>query len=109
MFDSGKKINTINLTFTQKLGLKIRKTSIKAPKIDHSALEIFKLIIADFQVENKAGRLRNFQYTVQVANTKFKVVLGVLFLKFSNTNVSFSQKTLTWPTKLYLQTNGPKL
>ena len=43
-----------------KLGLKIRKTNIEAQKIDSSALETFKMIIANFQIKDKVGRPRLF-------------------------------------------------
>ena len=33
-----------------------------------------------------------------MANIKFKVILGIPFLKFNNTNVLFGKKTLTWRT-----------
>ena len=33
-----------------------------------------------------------------MANTKFEVILGMLFLKISNANVSFDERTLTWRT-----------
>ena len=31
-----------------------------------------------------------------MANTKFEVILGMSFLKISNANVSFGEKTLMW-------------
>ena len=31
-----------------------------------------------------------------MANTKFKVVLGISFLKINNTNIAFGEETLTW-------------
>ena len=31
-----------------------------------------------------------------IANTKFKVILEILFLKFNNVDVSFCQKTIMW-------------
>ena len=31
-----------------------------------------------------------------MANTQFEVILGMLFLKISNANISFGKKTLTW-------------
>ena len=34
--------------YAKKLGLKTRKTNVKAQKIDGSALEIFGMMIADF-------------------------------------------------------------
>ena len=37
-----------------------RKTNVRAQKIDGSALETFGMVIADFQVEDKGGRLRFF-------------------------------------------------
>ena len=38
----------MNPDFTWKLGLKVWKTNIGAQKIDGSALETFKTVIADF-------------------------------------------------------------
>ena len=69
-----------------------------AQKIDGSALEIFEIVIADFQVEDKANRPRFFQETFLVADTRFEVILGMPFMKISNTDVSFDEKTLTWKT-----------
>ena len=88
----------MNPDFTCKLGFKILKTNIGAQKINGSALEIFEMVIADFQVKNKANRLRFFQEIFLVANTKFEVILGMPFLKINNAHVSFSKKTLTWKT-----------
>ena len=48
----------MNLDYTWKLGLKIRKTNDKAQKIDGSTLETFMIVIADFLIENKASRPR---------------------------------------------------
>ena len=47
-------------------------------------------------MEDKSGRPRFFQETFLVADTKFKVVLGMLFLKISNADVAFGKETLTW-------------
>ena len=88
----------MNPDYARKLELKIRRTNIGAQKIDGSALKIFGMIIADFQVEDKASRPRFFQKTFLVADTKFEVILGMLFLKISNADVSFGEETLTWRT-----------
>ena len=88
----------MNLDYARKLGLKIQKTNIGAQKIDGSALETFGIVIADFQVENKINRPKFFQEIFLVANTKFKVILEMLFLKISNADVSFDKKTLMWRT-----------
>lgn len=50
----------MNPKFAQKLGLHIRKTSVRAQKIDGSTLEIFRMVIAGFQVDDKVGRPRFF-------------------------------------------------
>ena len=85
--------------YVERLGLKTRKINIGAQKIDDSALATFRMVIADFQVEDKSGKPRFFQETFLVANTEFEMILGMLFLKISNANKSFDEKTLTW--KLY--------
>ena len=54
------------------------------------------MVIADFQMEDKGGRPKFFQKTFLVADTKFEVVLRMLFLKLSNADMSFGEKTLTW-------------
>ena len=96
MLDSGSEINAISPAYTERLGLKTWKTNIGAQKIDCSALETFGIVIVDFQVEDKGGRPRFFQETFLVANTTFKVVLGMLFLKISNADVAFGEETFTW-------------
>ena len=52
------------------------------------------MVIADFQVENKGGRRRFFQETFLVADTKFKVILEMSFLKLSNVDVLFGEGIL---------------
>ena len=83
-------------TYAERLGLKTRKTNVGAQKIDSSTLETFGMVIADFQVEDKSGKPRFFQETFLVADTKFKVILGMPFLKISNADIAFGEGTLTW-------------
>ena len=85
----------MNPNYAWKLGLKIQKTIVGAQKIDGSALEIFGIVIADFEVEDKASKPRFFQKTFLVADIKFEVILGMLFLKISNADMSFGEETLT--------------
>ena len=47
-------------------------------------------------MENKAGKLRFFQKTFLIADTKFEEILKMLFLNINNTNVLFNKKILTW-------------
>ena len=60
LLNNSSKVNAMNPDYTWKLGLKIRRTNIGAQKIDGSALEIFGMVIADFQMEDKASRPRFF-------------------------------------------------
>ena len=96
LLDSGSEVNAMSSTYAEKLGLKTWKTNVGAQKIDGSALETFGMVIADFQVEDRSGRPRFFQETFLVADTKFKVILEMPFLKISNADVAFGEGTLTW-------------
>ena len=99
LLDSGSEVNAMSPVYAKRLGLKTCKTNIGAQKIDGSALETFEMVIADFQMEDKSGRPRFFQETFLVANTKFKMILRMPFLKISNADITFGEGTLTW--KLY--------
>ena len=50
----------MNPNFAQKLGFKIWKTNVGVQKINSSVLETFKMVIADFQVEDKVNKPRFF-------------------------------------------------
>ena len=54
------------------------------------------MVIAGFQVLDKQGRTRFFQETFLLADTTIKVVLEIPFLTFSNADIQFSEKELTW-------------
>ena len=95
LLNSGSEVNAMSPAYAKRLGLKTRKTNVRAQKIDGSALETFGMVIADFQIENKGERPRFFQETFLVANTQFEVVLGMPFLKISNADVAFSEGTFT--------------
>ena len=56
----------------------------------------FGIVIADFQIENKANRPKFFQEIFLMVDTKFEVILKMFFLKISNANISFDKKTLMW-------------
>ena len=47
-------------------------------------------------MEDKLGRARFFQETFLLADMSTEVVLGMLFLTFSNADVQFVKKELTW-------------
>ena len=94
LLNSGSKVNAMSPAFAQNLGFHIRKTNVGAQKIDSAALETFKIVIADLEVENKAGKSRFFQETFLIADTKFEAVLQISFLKISNANILFGKETL---------------
>ena len=96
LVDSSSEINTMTPAYAAKLGLKVRKTDIKAQKIDGSNLETFGMVLADFQVEDKLGRARFFQKTFLLADISAKVVLDMPFLILSNADIQFVEKELTW-------------
>ena len=84
--------------YAKKLGLQIRKTDVGAQKIDGSTLSTFRMVILGYQVQDKLGRTRFFQETFLVANTSMEVVLKILFFNFSNADIGFLDRELTWRT-----------
>ena len=96
LIDSSSEVNAMILAYTLRLRLQARHTNIKAQKIDGSTLQTFRIVLADFQVEDKLGKARFFQETFLLANISIEIVLGILFLTLSNVNVQFVEKKLTW-------------
>lgn len=86
----------MNLNYAWKLRLKIWKTNVGAQKINGFILEIFGIVITDFQISDKIGRSRFFQKNFLIANIKFQIYLKLFFLKISNADVLFNKKTLMW-------------
>ena len=84
----------MSCAYIEKLSFKTQKTNVRAQKIDSSILQTFEMVITNFQVEDKGGRPRFFQETFLMADTKFEVILGMHFLKFSNASVLFNEGTL---------------
>ena len=82
--------------YTKKLGLWTQKTDIRAQKIDRSSLDTFEMLIVGFQVLDEQCRAWFFQKTFLFANTTMKMVLGMPFLTFSNADIRFVEKELTW-------------
>ena len=61
LIDSGGEVNAMTPAYTSTLGLRARHTNIGAQKIDGSTLQMFEMILADFQVEDKLGKARFFK------------------------------------------------
>ena len=90
---------------------------VRVQKIDGSTLEIYGIVIAGFQIQDKFGRARFFQETFLVADKSMEVVFGMFFLTLSKVEVDFVEKKLTWkaytiakalPTNKNVQIIGPK-
>ena len=95
LLNNGSEVNVMSLAYVEKLGIKIRKINVGVEKNDSSTLKAFGIVIADFQVEDKDSKPKFFQKTFFVANTKFEVILKMLFVKLSNADMSFNKRTLT--------------
>ena len=96
LIDSGSEVNAMTPAYASKLGLRVRHTDVGAQKIDSSTLQTFGMVLANFQVEDKLGRTWFFQETFLLADISAEVVLGMPFLTFSNADVQFVEKELTW-------------
>ena len=95
LLDSGSEVNAMAAAYLAHLGLKVRMTDVGAQKIDGSSLATYGMIIAAFQIVNKLGHSWFFQEIFLLADISMEVVLGMLFLTFSNADVLFAKKELT--------------
>ena len=50
LLNSGSKVNTIHLTFAEKLGFAMQTTNIGTKKIDGTAFETFEIVVVVFSV-----------------------------------------------------------
>ncbi len=80
--------------FAHQLGLKIRKTNVRAQKIDGTTLKTYGIVVSTFSILDKDGRERFFEESFLLADVKTSIVLGMLFLTMSNTNVDFQAQDL---------------
>ena len=82
--------------YASRLKLRAHHTNVGAQKIDGSTFQTFEIVFASFQVEDKLGKARFFQEIFLLADISTEVVLGILFLTFSNADVQFKKKELIW-------------
>ena len=52
-------------------------------------------MITNFSIEDKIGKLKFFKEIFLMVNTKFEMILEILFLKINNVNMLFSENLLT--------------
>ena len=98
LFNSESKVNAMTLAYAAQLGFKVQKSNIDAQQIDKPSLITHGIVIPAFQVFNKLGCSWFFQETFLPANISIKVVLGLLFPTFSNSDIQFTKKKLIWRT-----------
>ena len=96
LIDLGSEVNAMSPAYVSKLGLKVYHTNIVAQNVDDSTLETFRIVLTSFQVEDKLEKIRFFQETFLLADINVEEVLGILFLTFSNADIQFVKKELTW-------------
>ncbi len=56
LLDSESEVNAINKAFTSQLKCKIRKTNIRAQKIDITTLQTYKMVVSTVSVLDKDGK-----------------------------------------------------
>ena len=94
LLDSSSEVNAIYLAFAERLGLVVRATNVDAQKIDGTTFETYEMVVAAFSVTDQANRIRFFEKTCLEANVGPDVVLGMLFLTLSGTDIDFPKKEL---------------
>lgn len=76
------KVNTIQPSFTRKLGSYIRKTIVGAQKIDSSRLGTFGIIITSFLIEDKDRRFCFFVEMFLLVDIYMNVAFEMFFFHF---------------------------
>ena len=87
LINSVSEVNTMTPAYAKKLSLRAQKTDVGAQKIDGSSLDTFGMVFAGFQMINQLGRAQFFQETFLFADTTMEVVLKMLFLTLSNSDI----------------------
>ena len=87
LIDINIKVKAISLAYVAKLGLNIQKTDTRTQKIDSSILDIFGMVLADFQVKDKLNKIWFFQETFLVVNIMLEVIIGIAFLTLRNVDI----------------------
>lgn len=95
LIDSSSKVNLMTPTYVIKLGFTTQKTSVRALKIDGSSLGTYSIVTIGFLLQDSQKRVQFFEKVFLLANTNIEVILGILFLVFSNANFYFDIKKLT--------------
>lgn len=76
------------------LGFTLWKMDISIQKINSCTSINYEMIIAEFSVQKKLGKVLLFEETFLVSDTSIKVVLEMPFLTFSDVDTRFAEKEL---------------
>lgn len=90
LLNSGNEVNAMTPAFASNQSLKTCYIDAKAQKIDSSTFLTFRIILANFRVEDKLGQVKFFQKLFLLAKTSIEIVLEILFSTLSNTNIKFT-------------------
>lgn len=83
-------------THAAKLGLVTSKADVVPQKMNGSTLEIYRMIIADFSVQNRLKKVRLFEETFLLTDTSMEIVLNIPFFTLPDAHILFAKKELTW-------------
>lgn len=61
--------------------------NVKTKKNNNFTFETFKIVLVNFQVENKLGQAWYFQKTFLLADISVELILRMFFLIFNNANI----------------------
>ena len=87
LISSGSEINIMHSAYAIKLDLHITKINIATQKMNGSHLNIFGMVIADYSVKDKFGKVQFFQKNFLLANISLELILGIFFLFLDRANI----------------------
>ena len=94
--DSGSEVNNMTPAYASKLSLVLRTTNIIAWKIHGLTLETYRIATVGFSLKDILKMIWFVEQSLLLADTSMKMILGMLFLCFSNTDFYFGTWELTW-------------
>lgn len=72
----------------------IKKTEVGVQKINGIILEIYRIVLAAFSINNQANRVKFFEKTFLMANISLEVVFRIFFFILIGVNVNIKQVKL---------------
>lgn len=88
LLNSSSKANLVSQGYASELPLKIKDTLWRLAIINKHQINTQKMVITRFEAINSLDHTQYFEETFLIANVLQPVVLGILFLKLENLDVS---------------------